>query len=42
MKEDGDLEGVDVVVDKDLASSVLARDIKADCLIMITGVEHVF
>ena len=38
----GDLEGVDVVVDKDLASSVLARDIKADCLIMITGVEHVF
>ena len=42
MKEDGDLEGVDVVVDKDLASSVLARDIKADCLLMITGVEHVF
>ena len=42
MKEDGDLEGVDVVVDKDLASSVLARDIKADCLMMITGVEHVF
>ena len=42
MKEDGDLEGVDVVVDKDLASSVLARDIKADCLMMITCVEHVF
>lgn len=42
MKEDGDLEGVDVVIDKDLASSVLARDIKADCLMMITGVEHVF
>jgi len=42
MKEDGDLEGVNVVVDKDLASSVLARDIKADCLLMITGVEHVF
>ena len=42
MKEDGDLEGVDVVVDKDLASSVLARDIKADCLMMITGVEYVF
>jgi carbamate kinase len=42
MKEDGDLEGVDVVVDKDLASSVLARDIKADCLMMITGVEQVF
>ncbi|MDO8142941.1 MAG: carbamate kinase [Candidatus Brocadiales bacterium] len=42
MKEDGDLEGVDVVIDKDLASSVLARDIKADCLMMLTGVEHVF
>ncbi|MBI2469795.1 MAG: carbamate kinase [Planctomycetes bacterium] len=41
-KEDGDLEGVDVVIDKDLASSVLARDIKADCLMMLTGVEHVF
>ena len=42
VKEDGDLEGVDVVVDKDLASGVLARDIKADCLMMITGVEQVF
>ena len=42
VKEDGDFEGVDVVIDKDLASSVLARDIKADCLMMLTGVEHVF
>ena len=42
MKEDGDLEGIDVVIDKDLASSVLARDIKADCLMMLTGVEHAF
>lgn len=41
-KENGDLEGVDVVIDKDLASSVLARDIKANCLMMLTGVEHVF
>ncbi|MEK7788366.1 MAG: carbamate kinase, partial [Planctomycetota bacterium] len=41
-KEDGDLAGVDVVIDKDLASSVLARDIKAECLMMLTGVEHVF
>ena len=30
------------MIDKDLASSVLARDIKADCLMMLTGVEHVF
>ena len=42
VKEDGDLEGVDVVVDKDLASSILARDIKANCLMMLTGVEQVF
>jgi carbamate kinase len=37
----GSLEGVDAVVDKDLASSVLALDIKADYLIMLTGVENV-
>ncbi len=42
LKEDGSLEGVDVVVDKDLASSVLALDIKADYLMMLTGVENVF
>lgn len=42
LKEDGDLEGVNVVIDKDLASCVLARDMKADCLMMLTGVEHVF
>lgn len=42
MKEDGDLEGVDVVIDKDLASAVLARDIHAHCLMMLTGVEHAF
>ena len=42
LKEDGSLDGVDVVVDKDLASSVLALDIKADYLMMLTGVENVF
>jgi carbamate kinase (EC 2.7.2.2) len=31
-----------VVIDKDLASAVLARDIHAQCLMMLTGVEHVF
>jgi len=40
--ESGYLEGVDVVIDKDLASAVLARDIHAQCLMMLTGVEHVF
>lgn len=42
LKEDGSLEGVDVVIDKDLASSVLALDIKASYLMMLTGVENVF
>ncbi len=42
LRGDGDLEGVDVVIDKDLASAVLARDIKARGLMMLTGVEHVF
>ena len=42
LKEDGSLDGVDVVVDKDLASSVLALDIKADYLMMLTGVEMYF
>lgn len=41
LKEDGSLKGVDVVIDKDLASSVLAQDIKADCLMMLTGVDKV-
>ncbi|MDR4504562.1 MAG: carbamate kinase [Candidatus Scalindua sp.] len=40
--EDGSLEGVDVVIDKDLASYVLARDIKANYLFMLTGVEKVY
>ncbi|TLD40850.1 MAG: Carbamate kinase [Candidatus Jettenia ecosi] len=42
VREDGDLEGVDVVIDKDLASGILARDLKADCLMMLTNVEHAF
>jgi carbamate kinase len=42
VKDDGDMEGVDVVIDKDLASSVLAKDVKANCLAMLTDVEHVF
>ncbi|MDR4507676.1 MAG: carbamate kinase [Candidatus Brocadiaceae bacterium] len=40
VKENGDLEGIDAVIDKDLASSVLARDIQAHYLIMLTGVEQ--
>lgn len=42
VRDDGDLEGVDVVIDKDLASGILARGLKADCLMMLTNVEHAF
>ncbi len=41
IEDDGTLEGIDAVVDKDLASSVLASDIDADELFILTGVEHV-
>ena len=38
---DGDLEGVEAVIDKDLASSMLARELDADLLLISTGVEKV-
>jgi carbamate kinase len=37
----GDLAGVEAVIDKDLASSLLARDMGADLLLISTGVERV-
>ena len=37
---DGTLEGVDAVVDKDLASKVLALEIGAQVMIISTGVPH--
>lgn len=40
--EDGSLEGVDAVIDKDFAATVLARDVSAQYLSMLTGVEHVY
>jgi carbamate kinase len=40
-ERNGTLEGIDGVVDKDLASSVLASKIKADRLIILTEVEKV-
>jgi carbamate kinase len=39
--EHGDLVGVEAVIDKDLASSLLARDLGADLLLVSTGVEKV-
>jgi carbamate kinase len=41
-KSTGELEGIEGVVDKDLASSLLARNLGADCLMMLTDVPGVF
>jgi carbamate kinase len=38
----GDLIGVEAVIDKDRASAVLAREIAADLLIFLTAVEYVY
>ena len=38
----GDYVGVEAVVDKDLASAVLARDLQADTLIIATDVDGVY
>ena len=39
--DEGNLNGVEAVIDKDLASSLLARGIGADLLMVSTGVEKV-
>jgi len=40
-EKDGQLEGVEAVIDKDHASRLIANEIGADLLIMSTDVEHV-
>jgi len=40
--DDGSLQGIDAVIDKDFASSLLASEIKADVLIISTGVPTVY
>lgn len=42
LEEDGTFEGVDAVVDKDRASAVLAKDIGAEILVILTTVDKVF
>lgn len=39
--EEGMYEGLDAVIDKDFASALLALEIKADLLVILTGVEKV-
>lgn len=41
-ESDGTYEGIDAVVDKDRASAVLAHDIGARTLLILTNIEHVF
>lgn len=40
--EDGGMAGVEAVIDKDLASSLLARQLGADMLVMLTDVDAVY
>ncbi len=40
--ENGDLEGVEAVIDKDLGSSLLARNLGADTFIISTAVDEVY
>ncbi len=40
--DDGRLYGVESVIDKDLASALLAREVKADCLLLLTDVDSVY
>ncbi len=40
--EDGMLQGVEAVIDKDYASSLLAREIEADLFVISTAVEKVY
>jgi carbamate kinase len=37
----GELQGLEAVIDKDFASSLLARDLRAELLAISTGVEKV-
>ena len=40
--QDGTLEGIDAVIDKDLATSCLAREIGAELLIILTQVDRAY
>ncbi len=41
-KDDGIIEGVEAVIDKDRASSLLARILDVDVFVILTGVEKVY
>jgi carbamate kinase len=41
-RQDGSLIGVEAVIDKDFASALLARELRADALLMLTDVDGVY
>jgi carbamate kinase len=41
-QEDGSMVGVEAVIDKDRASALLARELKADAFLMLTDVDTVY
>ncbi len=41
-KDDGTLEGVEAVIDKDRASALLARLLDADLFLILTAVDHAY
>jgi carbamate kinase len=41
-RPDGSLLGIEAVIDKDLASSLLARELKADALLILTDIDCVY
>ena len=40
--EDGGLSGVEAVIDKDFTSALIARELKLDWLVILTGVDRVY
>ncbi|MFQ5424248.1 MAG: carbamate kinase [Phycisphaerae bacterium] len=42
VNEKGEYDGVEAVIDKDLTSALLADEVRADALVVVTGVEAVF
>ncbi|HWL94442.1 MAG TPA: carbamate kinase [Phycisphaerae bacterium] len=42
VNEKGEHHGVEAVIDKDFTSAIIAAEVGADALVLVTGVEHVF
>ncbi len=42
LNKKGELHGVEAVIDKDLTSAMIAAEVHADVLVLLTGVESVF